>query len=208
MASARLLAIIWSLTALTTICLGQPLKALGDMVNGNTGLFNSKGHPKAKGAVFTMKYPKDWDVSEGERPNVVKRFGYTDATVTALALVLTIKLPISEPFTRQDAESLFAPSELPSLVPEGGTYINGVRTKLEGEPAAIIEFGILAERLGATYATRALCLVFFQGNTMVQVQFGIYVEPSKASQLGALAATWRPVFDAMMNSIVFPDKWR
>jgi hypothetical protein len=37
--------------------------------------FDSKYHPKAKGAWFTVKYPAGWEAKEGERPNIVKKFG-------------------------------------------------------------------------------------------------------------------------------------
>jgi hypothetical protein len=36
--------------------------------------FDSKNHPKAKGAWFTVKYPAGWESKEADRPNIVKKF--------------------------------------------------------------------------------------------------------------------------------------
>lgn len=36
--------------------------------------FDTKNHPKAKGVWATVRYPTGWEVKEGERPNIVKKF--------------------------------------------------------------------------------------------------------------------------------------
>lgn len=36
--------------------------------------FDSRGHPKAKGAWVTVRYPAGWESTAGDRPNVVQKF--------------------------------------------------------------------------------------------------------------------------------------
>jgi hypothetical protein len=63
------------------------------------------------------------------------------------------------------------------------------------------------ERLGVEVDIQMLMLVFFQGRTMVCTQFHI-AALSPAADLPRRFEEFRPLFNMMMNSIVFDDKWK
>lgn len=189
-------------------CHAQPDVALRSILDGNTSLFSSSGHLKSKGAAFTMKYPKNWVEREGERPNVVKKIEYSEAKETVVVLVITKALPADMKMTRQDVEAFLTPSEMKAVVPDGATYVSGRSTKIEGEPAGILEYTASGERAGVKSKMHVVSLIFFQGNTMVQVQFTVGALESEVIGLNAAATAWKPVFQAMINTIIFPNKWK
>ena len=68
---------------------------LGDYVSIN-------GHPKAKGVNMKIKHPVGWDVEEGNRPNIVKKFVYNSNS-----FVIMVKDNITF-FSRDEVRELFA----------------------------------------------------------------------------------------------------
>ncbi|MEZ4791305.1 MAG: hypothetical protein R2811_15015 [Flavobacteriales bacterium] len=207
MVLSRILALVAAVVWLN-LCEAQPSEALRAILDGNTALFNSTGHAKSKGTAFTMKYPKNWEEREGERPNVVKKIEYSEGKGMVVVIIITKALPANLAMTRKDAEELLTPSEMKTMIPDEATFVSGVSTKIEGEPAGILEYTATNERAGVKMKTHVNSLIFFQGNTMVQVQFNVGAVESEANGLSDRAASWKPVFQAMMNTIVFPNKWK
>lgn len=206
MVLGRFLAIVVAIASLS-ICHAQPKEALRAILDGNTGLFNSTGHPKSKGAAFTMKYPKNWEEREGNRPNVVKKIEYPDEKGLVTVTISTKSIP-GDKITRKEAEDFFSSSEMKFGLPDEAIFLSATSTKIEDEPAGIIEFTTLTARAGVMVKMHVVSLNFFQGNTLVQVLFTVASIESEASGLSARAAAWKPVFQSMMNTIVFPNKWR
>jgi hypothetical protein len=101
------------------------------------------GHPKAKGLSVKLKYPSNWEVEEGERPNIVKKFtkDYSDGTAMMMFQINNIpKEAVSEmkSFSIKDMEEGF--SKL-------GTVITISKTKLEQEDAFVGDLIIKLERV-------------------------------------------------------------
>jgi hypothetical protein len=176
--------------------------------DGTAPKFSTKGHPKSKGAVFTIKYPPSWKALEGDRPNVVQKFVSESGKGLEMAMIITKSIPSNVRFTQADVREALSPEVLKSYLPEGAKILSVRATKIEGEPAGLIEFSMRMERAGAELASQALMLVFFQGRTMVSMQFSIGNLSSRSADLPRRFEKFRPLFNMMMNSIVFDDKWK
>ena len=72
-----------------------------DEKTGLDGFINLNGHPKAKGVNLKLRTPKSWEVREGNRPNIVKKF----VNGTNVFLIL-IKNNITFLSRRQSRENL------------------------------------------------------------------------------------------------------
>lgn len=129
---------------------------------------------------------------------------------SAIAMIITKALPVpaGTKVTTEDTAELISPKELQGSVPTNGRFINAKATKIEGEPAGILEYDAPFERAGMTAHIHVVALTFFQGATMIQVQFQIGGPAGTSDDIATRAATYRPLFDQMMNSIVFDDKWK
>jgi hypothetical protein len=176
--------------------------------DGTAPRFSTKGHPKSKGAVFTIKYPPSWKAKEGERPNIVQKFvGKFDGGI-ATAMISTRSVPPNERFTQADVRAALSPEGLKSFLPEGAKLLKVKSTRIDGEPAGLIELSMREERVGVELNYQTLMLVFFQGRTIVFLQFYIAAPSSDSGDLPSRFEEFRPIFDLMMNSIVFDDKWK
>ncbi len=175
---------------------------------GKAPKFSTKGHPKSKGAVFTIKYPPSWKALEGERPNVVQKFVSEYGKGLEMAMILTKSIPSNVRFTQADVRAMVSPEGLKDLLPDGAKLLKVKTTKIEGETAGLIEFSTRMERAGAEVDFQTLMLVFFQGRTMVSLQFQIGALPSDPGALPSRFEKFRPLFNLMMNNIVFDDKWK
>ena len=176
--------------------------------DGTAPKFSTKGHPKSKGAVFTIKYPPSWKAKEGDRPNIVQKFVGKPNGRIVTALILTRAIPPNEPFTKADVRAALSPEGLKGFLPEGAKLLNLKSTKIEGEPAGLIECSMRVEQAGAEGDMHILMLVFFQGRTMASIQFHVGALSSDPVDLPSRFEELRPLFSMMMSSIVFDDKWK
>ncbi|MCI0390444.1 MAG: hypothetical protein MOB07_16980, partial [Acidobacteria bacterium] len=182
--------------------------AAKEIRDGKITEFTTKDHPKSKGAVFTIKFPASWAAKEGERANVVQKFVSENGHGTALAMILTKTMPAQYPVTKTLINEMFSPEGLKEmLLPKGARLIRAQTTKIEGEPAGLLEYSSHMEQAGQEIETHTLMLVFFQGQTMVSIQFGLSGQ-SQPNELQKQFGAYRPLFNMIMNSIVFDDKWR
>jgi hypothetical protein len=176
--------------------------------DGTAPKFSTKGHPKSKGAVFTIKYPPSWEAKEGDRPNVVQKFVGKANGGIATAMIITKSIPSNVRFTQADVRAAVSPEGLKDFLPEGAKLLKVKTTKIEGESAGLIEYSMRMERAGAEADFQYLTLIFFQGRTMVSMQFSIGALSSDSGDLPSRFEEFRPIFNLMMNNIVFDDKWK
>jgi hypothetical protein len=168
--------------------------------------FSTAGHAKAKGIDLTIKYPADWKAAEGDRPNIVQKF--VNPTSTALVMIGTRTFPGETPSKEEVAEFLADREGVAQLVSPNSKALDFKFTKLEAEPAAIIEFMDSRERAGIQVNSRVVCLVFFRGSTVVMVHGMVGGPNSDTATASKNFESYRGLFTLMFSSIVFNDKWR
>jgi hypothetical protein len=183
--------------------------AFTEFNRGNIEKFSTKGHSKAKGTSFTIKHPKSWIAQEGERANTVQMFVSEQGKGFETAMILTkaLRLPAGTKLTKEEATEILKEASLRKSLPSDATFLGVKSTKIEGEPASILEYETTGERAGKTITLRVVALIFFQGATLVQIQFSV-ASLAVPTDLQARAIEFRPLFDLMMNSIVFEEKWK
>jgi hypothetical protein len=179
-----------------------------EFVEGKVTKFSTRGHSKAKGAVFTLKYPNSWAAKEGERTNIVQKFISESGKGLEHIIIVTKSLPSDLSFSEADQKAFLSPEALKETIPDDAKFIRATPTKIEGSPAGILEYSVRADRAGIEIDMHIVSLIFFQAHTMVQIQFQVAGVPSKASDLADRVAAFRPLFQLVMNSVVFDDKWK
>ena len=197
--------VLFSLVATCNVFAQTPCAGAAEFAKGAATKFTTRGHPKSKGVVFTFKYPSGWRAAEGERPNIVQKFIGQSGSGLEMVLILTKSLPAA--VTAAEMEEALLPASLKGLAPEGATNVRATSTQIEGEPAGILEFTTRQERAGFEIDGHMITLMFFQGKTMVQLQFQV-VGRAPNNDLQNRVAACRPLFQLMMNSVVFDDKWK
>lgn len=202
-----ILLVFWSLLFSSQIYSQNLISdAVKEMLDGKVTKFATKGHSKSKGAVFTIKIPASWVAKEGERPNILQKFESKNDNLLAMVMIITKSVPDDEPLTAADINETFSPSSLKELLPEDAKFISAQSTKIEGVPAGLIEYSARAERAGQSFESQTLTLYFFQGRTLVGVQFMLGGQKG-GEVLRSQFIAYRPLFTMIMNSIVFDDMW-
>ena len=179
-----------------------------EFLDGWKRTFESKGHPKAKGANFSFAYPSSWVAAEGDRPNILQKFrsggyGLQMATIVTKDLPIEIGTELSE----QEQLEMFSPELLREWVPPNTTLIDVQTTRIDGNPAGILEYMMTAERAGMTYVIHTWAISFLCDNTLVQIQFSVGRLPGSETDMARRMEASKPLFKLMASSVVLPDKW-
>lgn len=194
------------LIAVLAIC---TVPACGQSRDGATVLSNkffTKGHVKAKGLDISIKYPHSWTAAEGDRANVVQKF--TKPEVDAALIIVALKIP-GPPLSNADKTRLFASKELvTSNMPAAAKQGFHKATTMENEPAALLEYTETQDRAGQSLTNRCMSLVFIRGEISVAVMASVAGRTEDADAIEREFRATRPIFQAMLNSIVFEDKWK
>jgi len=199
-------ALLFGLTLSESVCLAQ--SSVLEFIDGKVFKFSTKGHAKAKGAVLTVTYPASWTAKEGDRPNIVQKFISEKGKGEATIMIITKELPPEVVINEFEKKALLSPDGLKEMIPQNAKYINGKATKIEAEPAGIVEYSMRAERVGQEMEAHFISLIFLQGRTLVTVQCMVGALKTEESQLPLRFAAFQPLFQQVMNSIIFDDKWK
>ena len=180
-----------------------------EFLDGHRATFSTKGHPKAKGVVFTIAYPNSWAAAEGEHPDIVQKFVSEQGHGLEMAVIITkqIALPADAVWTDSDLRELFNIDALHGMLPSGAIYVGAQSTEIEGSPAGILEYTLRAERAGMVGLIHAWTLNFVYDKTMVQIQFAVTGLGNSEAVTSRQMTMFKPLFVLMANSIVFPEKW-
>jgi hypothetical protein len=163
------------------------------------------GHTKAKGLNVKLKYPNDWEVKEGERPNIVKKFvkNYSDGIAMMMFQVNNIpKEAVSEikSFTTKDMEEVF--SEL-------GTVLSISKTRLEQEDAFIGDLIIKMERVNFKPIQRQRVVSLIYKEKWIYLWCGYIGHPSlNEEQIEQRYKSIAPQCQQFFNSFVLLNKYQ
>lgn len=159
-----------------------------------------EGHPKAKSVNLKLRIPFGWDVKEGDRPNVVKKFVYGDNTY----LVLVKDLPTFYS-KRESAVLLQEPEVVEALLEEWEKVFDSpiIESKkivtVDNYPALEIQMKGSAERMGLTF------------NLAVRMWMVVY-EDKMIHLMGSSSGdindeVLQALFFRITNSVVFPEQY-
>jgi len=131
-----------------------------------TAKFDSKNHPKAKGVWATVRYPTGWEVKEGERPNIVKKFvgDYNGMFVMLSLQILNAGGPVEKECTDMNvAEFSDAFTDKESNL----IAFNAKKIRHEEKPAFIYEMQANVERAGNSFKTTSKVMTVCYKNNLV-----------------------------------------
>lgn len=207
-----------------TICLFSafallsPLDAYGDasselaeFAREELVKFSTTGHPKAKGAKFSFKYPKSWIAKEGARPNIVQKFISENGSGIAMLGITVRSFPLppgSQP-SADDLKEIFDPENQKGLLPTGTILLGAKTTQIDGQLAGIVETFQHGENAGIKVDSQMFAVSFFDGGLLVILQFAISSVPDVRSvDLEKSMAEYKPLFTLIANSIVVESRWQ
>jgi hypothetical protein len=171
--------------------------------------YSLKGHAKAHGLDISLKYPASWRAKEGIRPHVVQKFTGSDMGNISTSCMITIqKLPVWASIFLEGKSGQEVLSEaLHEMVPPNATFLDGGKTKLDGEPGAWLKYYYEGEQAGLTVGMYSLQYVLFYGGRMLAIQCSVAGRSDDKALLQDAFQSYLPVFQMIGNSVVIHDKW-
>ena len=162
------------------------------------------GHPKAKGIALAIKYPSDWEVKEGERPNIVKKFTKNYSDSLGMMMVQVLSLPVE---ARAEMKS-FSLKDWRDVLSETGTVISVSKTKLEMEDAFVGDLFIKMERMGISPYQRQRVVGLYYKDKWIWLWCGVIGNPQmSSSQVDVRFKSVQPQCAQFFNSFVLLDRY-
>jgi len=194
------------ITISNVILYGSAINDIKLFTQGKRVTYSTKNNPKAKGLEISLEYPISWKAEEGQRPNIVQKFtGFDDLKNPVQILLLIKDIPINEKIPQNKREILNTIKDIVNT--SGGSYIESGSTKIENEDAYWVIFNQITERANLRLRAKILMYIFFYNNKYIHFQC-IIGGITSDSTIDKRFKDYIPVFQLIMNSIIFTDKWR
>jgi len=180
-----------------------------NLINGNTSVYRSYDHSKAKGLDFSIKYLNTWIRAEGNRPNIVQKFTKEIGNKQINYLILILKID-GPPLTSQEIENEY--SNFNEAIPRGAEFISkNSKLKIDGEPACAVEYKASRSSeetvINVGITTYNITYNVIYKNYLIQIQCSV-VGPSRENDLLDLFKQYKPFFALIANSFIIQSKWK
>ncbi len=159
-----------------------------------------KNHPKAKEVNLKLKVPVGWDVKEGDRPNIVKKF--TNEGNTYLILIKDNMTFFSR---KQIREALQEDNFVKEFVQEASSFLKNPQVidqsvvTIDTYPTVQFKVKGKMERSGLTFPIIMKCWVVFYEDKIIFLQ-AIGIDNSEFRALELL-------YTLITNSVIFPEQY-
>lgn len=182
----------------------NPISELGDNFYQK---YNSKNNPKAKGVDFSVRVPKSWKSTEGNRPNIVRKFisnnGYIVEDKFMENIIFGVyDLPIEvNSLTQQDL------NDICNDIPANSILRDCKKTNLENLPVVTQRIKMDVSRLENNVNMEIIQYNIFYKNKLLMIQGQVGTINDKVSEKTLLERfeKFKPVFSYVANSLVIND---
>ena len=170
-------------------------------------IWDTTGHPKAKGLEIKMKIPAGYQAKEGERPHIVQNFvnTTTDSKVTRMCLIYVKDM--GQEISKKDASEFF--NDYESVLKEIGTPIGkATKTTIETLPAAIGDVYISMNRAGSDWIMIMRSMATIYKRNYINFQCSVGMPKNLASQLNEEFKKATPEFFTFFNGVTIRNVYR
>lgn len=178
---------------LNSVELKQTIQELGQYIS-------IKDHPKAKGVNMKLKVPIGWQLSEGDRPNVVKKFVKDGNT-----FMILVKDNFTF-FSRKEVRDLLKDDKfLKEFVGEFSSALKSPQliehsvVTIDNYPALTFKVKGKVERSGIVFPVIMKCWVFLYEDKIIALQSAGFGN----SNFKNLEIT----YSSITNSVIFPEQY-
>jgi hypothetical protein len=177
--------------AITSSEFSEVSLALGDFLS-------IKGHPKSKGVDLQLKKPVGWEIQEGDRPNIIKKFIYKNSTYTIL---------VKDNYgfvSRKQAKELLDEGFADEIISEFKSAMKNVKVlnqnvvSVDKYPTLQITLTGEMERMGLTLQMTMKSWIILYEDKVVFLQGGGLTNEFSSVE---------PVFNLITNSVIFPEQY-
>ncbi|GEM_PF-2199709 len=174
----RVIFLILLFSPFYSFCQVKPSQLLDNYCSLNTDTL-----VKAKGLNLKFFYPCDWEISEGQRPNVVKTFSYVIPKDTMSANITFTVKNLHTKSNKSQADRLYTIEYLKEVAEDLGKYINGRKVVVDGWPAGETEIELTREVAAGKMTMYMVNYLLVYEDKTISVIYGIGgLNPQKAKE--------------------------
>ncbi len=178
----------------------------GEFTDGFRQRYRTDGSGKSQGLRFHLQLPRSWQVKEGERPHVVQKWISEGGTGLA-NIMLLVQDTGGETPNRAEVDQFVRSGEIRTIVPDGGTYIDGGAFSMEKSAGYWLEMATPGERVGEKmYLQGYMYLLFFQGKA-ISLQCVTGGADNEKTKVSNSSAKLKPLCQQVMNSVVLDQAY-
>ncbi|MBL0041651.1 MAG: hypothetical protein IPP28_11550 [Xanthomonadales bacterium] len=171
--------------------------------------YTSVGNPKAVGVEVSFDYPASWGGADGKRPNTLYQVTSEGGRGFELCNLVIKGIPVGTTVTPQDVDELFDPLGLRDFTPDGGKFISGAKTTIDGQPAAWVNFFHEIDTAGIRIRSIEITYITYFDNKLIFFSCSVGESARKpVEELQVWYKAYFPLFQQMANSIVIHSKWK
>ena len=157
-------------------------------------------HPKAKGVNLKLQIPDGWEIAEGNRPNVVKKFTYENITYMILIKELETFISRKETVALLESDDFIQKytSEFKNMYNEI-YYLKYNKTSIDRYPA--LEIRLSGKVIRGKYELMINMknwIIFYEDRIIYLQGSAINYDDFNSIEL---------VFDCITNSVIFPEQY-
>lgn len=172
-----------------------------DYINSSLKYF-SKDHPKSLGLNIEIKYPRNWEKEEGNRPNIVQKFSNKFRVCVLEVQKLPVSLSQNKWAEISSDTNLIKESFFEEL---NANDLKILSTKYSGIPGNLVEYHALQSHAGLTLYMYSLLNNFYYKDKMISLQCGVaYPDKETAKQIYDESY---PLFRLMGNDIILHNRY-
>lgn len=197
---------ILSILLLTsTSLLGSDPKT--DFTPENRATFNTKDHPKAKGVDIRFSYPKNWEVKEGLRPNIISSFNSHPGGGLASFNLMVRDVPTE--LSKAEIELSLEDKEFcKQIMPSGGTLLENRIINIDGNKSAALKGLVIQEKATETKRILTWMYILPLPGKLVVFNGGLTAPPEvDPQQIAAASEAYGLIFDQMIDTVIVDSKW-
>lgn len=178
--------------------------------NGETLVWDSTGHEKAKGIRMKISYPRTWKAAEGSRPNIAQKFVSDAGRGMEMVGVQTMALPkpYDRDLTQKEKQEMVSRDMVKDYIPDGGRLVSHKVTKIDGEVCAMIEYELVTERIGLKLGQKLLTFIIPRKGVVLMIQCTTGGDASSGfDAINKHYEEVKPLFLIISSSCVLTEKW-
>jgi hypothetical protein len=189
-------------------------KPASELLDGFKARYTSDGSGKSKGVRFHLDCPRSWSSSDGNRPNIVRKFVSQNGRGSEVisVMVKTLPLPPEQKLTDKDIEEMVAEvasqKELKERLPDGASFVSGGPLRLDGRPGFYQKYSIKRQQLDFTVSAIVVSYTVYYQTSMIQITCSVISEAKEEKILIQRFERFEPLFKLVANSFVIESQWK
>jgi hypothetical protein len=179
-----------------------------EFISGYVTNYQTEGHSKAKGINLSIKLPMSWKKFEGDRPNIVNKFGSENGKgrEKIMILIRDMELSYSEKMNLQNnSTDCLTEDFLESLIPKDGQKIYTTLTTIDGLTFGQVYFYSIGRGLESKGNLQSVLFTTIYDGKLIMLSCGILTD--KTEQLSVVFNHYLPLFKHVANSLIIENQY-